>query len=155
MNGCGPDCQCRDTSTADPGANVRLTLLKPEVQWKQAEQPEGWHVCLKQKTRCIIRTYGVLGREQRFEATNSCHVENAEICPRVTAGSKSGEGYELCGPPNHAEQEAAKLLLETFPEGAPSGSTAYLYGHTWLCMDCQHALTAAGVTTFVVTGEPA
>jgi len=106
---------------------------------------DGWHSCLKQLTRCVIVIDG-----KEYEATNSCHVEGAEVCPRVTAGSKSGEGYELCGPPKHAEQEAAALV----PPGT-KGGVAYLYGHTWMCMDCQHALTEAGINTHVITGEPA
>lgn len=109
----------------------------------------GWHSCLKQLTRCVIVYYD--GRNWRdVEATNSCHVEDAEVCPRVTAGSPSGEGYELCGPPKHAEAEAAALL----PERA-TNATAYLYGHTWMCGPCQHALTDAGVRQFVITGEAA
>lgn len=107
---------------------------------------EGWHPCLKQLTRCRI----VLDDGSVFEATNSCHVEGATVCPRVTAGSLSGEGYDLCGPPLHAEDEAAALV----PEGN-EGGIAYLYGHTWMCGPCQHALVAAGVRTHVITGLPA
>lgn len=105
-----------------------------------------WHACLKQPTRCVI----VLANGWRIEATNRCKVGDEEICPRVTAGCPTGEGYELCGPPIHAEQAAAAQV----PEGN-RGGTAYLYGHDWLCRDCQHALTAVGVTNFVITGEEA
>lgn len=118
---------------------------------------DGWHACLKQKTRCVIVVdLGAVSRLQ-YEATNSCHVEDAQVCPRVTAGSPSGEGYELCGPPKHAEQEAVLAMLNDRDSwrGRMTNAVAYLYGHTWLCMDCQHALTAAGVRTFVVTGQPA
>lgn len=125
-------------------------------------QPEGWHPCLKQKTRCIIEVHdlskdaGYFGGEvKHFEATNSCHVDDAEVCPRVTAGAKTGEGYELCGPPNHAEQEAAKLVSAHYPDGIPGPSVAYLYGHFYLCQECQVALTDVGVRTFFITGEPA
>lgn len=106
-----------------------------------------WHPCLKQKTRCEI----LVADGRRFEATNACHVGDAEICPRVTAGCPTGEGYDLCGPPIHAEAAAAALL----PEDAKMGGVAFLYGHTWLCGPCQHALTDVGVRVFVVTGEPA
>lgn len=149
---CGPDCKCGGVETLEDGASFR------------AEQPEGWHACLKQKTRCVIEVQDLTedngffgGKYQYFEATNSCHVEDADICPRVTAGAKSGEGYDLCGPPNHAEQEAAKLLLQRYPEGTSriGPAVAKLYGHTYLCAECQHALTAAGVKTFLVTGQPA
>lgn len=105
--------------------------------------------CLKQLTRCVIIVDG-----QAFEATNDCNVGDATVCPRVTAGCETGEGYELCGPPIHAEVAAAKLVLEHFGEPV-RGGTAFIYGHDYLCRDCQHALTAAGVRRFVVTGEDA
>lgn len=114
----------------------------------------GWHPCLKQLTRCLIR----LPDGRTFEATNSCNVGDSEVCPRVVAGSRSGEGYELCGPPKHAEQEAAKLVAREANPANPrpgTGGTAYLYGHDWMCMDCQHALTAVGVRTHVITGASA
>jgi len=108
---------------------------------------EGWHPCLKQKTRCIV-----IGKDkdELFEATNSCHVGDAEVCPRVTAGCPTGEGYDLCGPPKHAEQEVAAILPPDLEEGV-----AYLFGHDWMCRDCQHSLVAKGVRKFVITGEPA
>lgn len=108
--------------------------------------PSGWHPCLKQKTRCVI----VAEDGAIYEATNSCHVEDATVCPRVTAGCPTGEGYDLCGPPKHAEAEAAAMV----PAGN-MGGTAYLYGHDWMCGPCQHALQAAGVSTFVITGGAA
>lgn len=147
MAGCGPNCKCND---AEALLGVQPT---PIVAW----QPEGWNNCLKQKTRCVIRAAGL-----EFVGTNSCHVEDAEECPRVTAGSQTGEDYDLCGPPKHAEQEAARVYIENstppFREAkwVPGAEpTAYLYGHTYLCKDCQDALVAAGVRNFVVTGEPA
>lgn len=156
MSGCGPDCAC---SNQRSGVVVVDQKERAPIM-VSAKQPDGWHACLKQKTRCVIKVpvkdfdTGQINI-RTFEATNSCHVEDAEECPRVTAGAASGEGYDLCGPPNHAEQEAAKFASQYFPYGVPVGSVAYLYGHTYLCMDCQHALTLLGVNTFVVTGEPA
>jgi len=95
--------------------------------------------CLKQHTRCVIlRADG-----QRYEATNLCAVEGLAECPRVTAGCRTGEGYELCGS-THAEANAAALAKET--QHVPG--EAFLYGHTWLCGPCQWALTAVGVKTF-------
>lgn len=105
-----------------------------------------WHACLKQLTRCRV----VLPDGREFEATNSCRVGDVKECPRVTAGSPTGTGYELCGPPVHAEAATAALV----PPGN-EGGTAYLYGHTWLCGPCQWALTDRGIRTFIVTGEPA
>lgn len=156
-------CTCEPKLDKVPEELIDEVYLADTSPWTRAssvvaEQPEGWHACLKQKTRCRIRTLEEHGDEfyvRDFEATNSCHVEDAEVCPRVTAGSKSGEGYELCGPPNHAEQEAAKLILSVYPDGAPEGSTAFLYGHTYLCQTCQEVLVAVGVRHHVITGEDA
>ena len=102
--------------------------------------------CLKQLTRCIV----VLDDNRVFEATNECAVDGLDVCPRVTAGCPTGEGYELCGS-THAEANVAAKI----PEGNEVPGVALLYGHTWLCGPCQHALTAKGVRNFVVTGEPA
>lgn len=107
--------------------------------------PTEWHPCLKQLTLCIIRLHNGIN----VAATNSCKVGDVAECPRVTAGSETGTEYELCGPPIHAEAAAASLVPED-----NVGGTAYLYGHTWACKDCQDALTAKGVRTLVLTGEP-
>jgi len=105
-----------------------------------------WHPCLKQLTRCRV----VLADGTEIEATNSCRVGDAATCPRVTAGSATGEGYELCGPPIHAEQAAAgSIPVDNV------GGTAYLYGHNWFCGPCQWALGEKGVHALVITGEPA
>jgi deoxycytidylate deaminase len=101
--------------------------------------------CLKQKTRCVI----VFPDGARYEATNECAVGGLDVCPRVTAGSKTGEDYELCGS-THAEANAAGEV----PWGKEGGA-AYLFGHDWFCGPCQHALQNVGVRTFTVTSEPA
>lgn len=108
--------------------------------------------CLKQVTRCVIvTTSGV-----RFEATNDCKPKAGfgapNVCPRVTVGSKTGEDYDLCGPPTHAEANAAALKALA---GNNEPGTAFLYGHDYLCRDCQLTLQAVRVRRFVVTGEPA
>jgi deoxycytidylate deaminase len=95
--------------------------------------------CLKQTTFCrIIRETGEV-----YEATNLCDVDGLTVCPRVTAGCKTGEGYELCGS-THAEANAAKLAAET--KDVPG--IAFLFGHTWMCKDCQDALRAVNVNEF-------
>lgn len=101
--------------------------------------------CLKQQTRCVI----VRADGRRFEATNECAVAGLADCPRVAAGCPTGEGYELCGS-THAEANCAKLAAAS----ADVPGEAFLYGHTWLCGPCQHALTAVNVRTFHV-GEAA
>ncbi len=106
--------------------------------------------CLKQRTRCEI-VFAHPGGTWEYEATNQCDADGCDECPRVTAGSKTGEDYHLCGS-THAEANAAALV----PEGAHGGGgTAFLYGHNWFCGPCQWALQAKGVSTFVVTGKPA
>lgn len=103
--------------------------------------------CLKQKTRCIIvRDNGLVVADE----TNACtEVGGLTECPRVTACCETGEGYHLCGSV-HAEARAAMSAGHSTIPG-----TAYLYGHTWFCKDCQDALVAVNVRTFVVTGESA
>lgn len=96
--------------------------------------------CLKQMVTCrIVRADGRV-----YEATNSCNVDGLTECPRVTAGCKTGEGYELCGPPVHAEVAAAALAAESIDVPGE----AFLAGHDYLCEPCQKALTAINVRTF-------
>jgi len=95
--------------------------------------------CLKQVVTCRIdRDDGT-----SVLATNSCNVGN--FCPRVEAGSKSGEGYELCYS-IHAEIVAAHLAEES----SDSPGHAYLWGHSYICKDCQDALRAVNVHTFTI-----
>ena len=98
--------------------------------------------CKKQPTQCtIIRETG-----EQYSAWNTCDIEGEE-CPR--AGRESGCDYHLCRS-LHAEANAAKLAAET--KDVPG--TAYLYGHDWFCRQCQHALLAVNVNTFVMVGSP-
>jgi deoxycytidylate deaminase len=111
--------------------------------------------CLKQRTRCLI-VFAHPGGTWEYEATNECAADGADglplpECPRVTAGSKTGEDYHLCGS-THAEANAAALVPDRAHGG---GGTAFLYGHNWFCGPCQWALQKAGVSTFVVTGREA
>lgn len=41
-------------------------------------------------------------------------------------------------------------VLAQAAESADVPGQAWLYGHTWLCGPCQHALVAVGVRTFHV-----
>ena len=95
--------------------------------------------CLKQTTRCVIwREDGTT-----HESTNLCVVDGLKECPRVLAKCETGEGYELCGSV-HAEALAAeKAKATSHLEGE-----AWLYGHTWICKNCQDALIAVNVRTF-------
>ena len=95
--------------------------------------------CLKQTTLCVI----VREDGRRYEATNECDIDGLDVCPRIAANCRTGEGYELCGS-THAEANAARLAAES----SDLPGEAFLYGHTWLCGPCQHALTAVNVRTF-------
>jgi len=98
--------------------------------------------CAKTVIRCtIIATSGEV-----IVGENWC--ENPqEVCPRTF-----GEGYEkcktICKQLGHAEEVAVKLA------GAKAlGAAAYLEGHTYACMDCQHSLFDAGIKTLSI-GTP-
>lgn len=70
------------------------------------------------------------------------------VCPR-----EPGEGYEkctsICRQAGHAEAVAVRMAGD-FARGA----RAYLQGHTYACMACQHALFGAGVISFSVGAPP-
>jgi len=87
--------------------------------------------------------------------TNLCDVGEKDVCPRVTAGCETGTGYELCGPPRHAEEHAVALLKERLNGNRVLNGVAYLYGHNWFCGPCQWALQEVGISTFIVTGKEA
>lgn len=99
--------------------------------------------CAKTTVRCTI--VAVDGR--RFVGTNYC--ENPQpVCPRAP-----GEGYEkcatICRQVGHAEPVAVALAGEH-----ARGGRAYIEGHTYACMNCQHALFGAGVISFTVGAPP-
>jgi hypothetical protein len=65
----------------------------------------------------------------------------------------SGQGYELCrevcGQKGHAEEQALKLA----GNGA-RGSIAYIEGIHYICMNCQMALTSAGIIMMTLGAPP-
>jgi len=85
---------------------------------------------------------------QHFVGFNTCDV--GHTCPRSDQGAKSGEDYHLCQSV-HAEIQAVELAKDS----AEIPGEAYLYGHTYICKDCQEALLAINVKTFhIVTSQP-
>lgn len=76
---------------------------------------------------------------------NRCRNPQA-VCPRLP-----GEGYEkcrtICDQVGHAELDALALAGEH-----ARGCTASLEGHTYYCMQCQHAFFAAGVVALRAPG---
>jgi len=66
--------------------------------------------CLKVNTYCEIQLDPGFTNGRIVRGMNSCSVDGLNICPRVTAGSKSGEDYALCQPQSHAEITALAKL---------------------------------------------
>lgn len=98
--------------------------------------------CAKTVVRCFI----VAKSGDIFIGENEC--ENPQsVCPR-----ELGEGYEkcasICRQVGHAEEMAVRLAGEKCV-----GAHAYLQGHTYACMHCQHKMFGAGVAAFSI-GEP-
>lgn len=93
--------------------------------------------CAKTTVRCTVRTPD----GWKVSGTNECR-NPQPVCPR-----RPGEGYEkcksICDQVGHAEEVA---LLNAQDAGVNlSGATAEVVGHTYFCMNCQHALFKAGV----------
>lgn len=95
--------------------------------------------CAKATVRCTLVT-----REgEQIIGENWC-ANPQPVCPRTP-----GEGYEkcktICRQEGHAEVVALRIA------GAKArGSRAYIEGHTYACMDCQHALFGAGVISISI-----
>lgn len=90
--------------------------------------------CAKQKVFCLLICAdgsAVLG-------------ENRCLNPQPTCPRTAGEGYEkcqsICKQVGHAEADAVARAGEK-----AKGARAYLMGHTYACMNCQHTLFDAGV----------
>lgn len=100
--------------------------------------------CAKATIRCTLVT------------TDGDHIigENWCLNPQDTCPREPGDGYEkcktICRQLGHAEEMAVRLAGER-----AVGSKAYLEGHTYACMDCQHALFGAGVSSLSVAPPPA
>lgn len=98
--------------------------------------------CAKAVVRCTLITPD----GERFVGENWCETPQA-VCPRVP-GEDYAKCRTICRQVGHAEQVAMILAGEK-----AVGARAYLEGHTYACMECQHAMFAAGVASFTV-GKP-
>jgi hypothetical protein len=98
--------------------------------------------CAKTRVRCTL----VTADGEYIVGENWCANPQA-ACPRAL-----GEGYEkcksTCQQEGHAEAVAVRLAGEK-----SKGARAFLEGHTYACMDCQHALFGAGVVSLSI-GPP-
>lgn len=95
--------------------------------------------CAKATIKCTLATHDY----KHFVGENWC--ENPqETCPR-----QLGEGYEkckdICKQIGHAEEVAGDKAL---------GTRAYIEGHTYACMKCQHILFDAGVKSISIGSPP-
>lgn len=99
--------------------------------------------CAKATIRCTLVTW----KGHHIVGENWC--ENPqEICPR-----EKGENYEkckdICQQIGHAEKVAIMLA-----GNQAKGTRAYIDGHTYACMDCQHILFNAGVKSLSIGPPP-
>lgn len=99
--------------------------------------------CAKATVTCTL----VTPAGERIVGTNYCENPQA-TCPRAPS-----EGYEkcasVCRQAGHAEVVAVQFAGER-----ARGARAYLQGHTYACMACQHALFGAGIISFSVGAPP-
>lgn len=97
--------------------------------------------------KATVRLTLVAADGERIVGSNYCRNPQA-TCPR-----EPGEGYEkcatICDQVGHAEVVAVALAGDR-----ARGARAYLEGHTYACMTCQHAMFGAGVVSFTVGPPP-
>jgi hypothetical protein len=98
--------------------------------------------CAKTIVRCTL----VTPAGEHIIGENWC-ANPQPVCPRAP-----GEDYTkcttICQQEGHAEVVAVRIAG---PKAR--GARAYLSGHTYACMACQHAMFGAGVVAFGL-GEP-
>jgi hypothetical protein len=98
--------------------------------------------CAKITVRCTLIT----PEGERIVGTNWC-ANPQEKCPRLP-----GEDYTkckiICKQHGHAEEDAVRLAGDK-----ARGARAFIEGHTYACMNCQHALFGAGVASLSI-GTP-
>lgn len=76
-----------------------------------------------------------------------------EICPRVSAGCASGEGYHLCK--EVCEQVGhAEIVALSIAGDKAKGSTLFLEGHTYACDPCKSACHEAGIKEIIIGAVP-
>ncbi|MBL7058628.1 hypothetical protein ISS03_04790 [Patescibacteria group bacterium] len=97
--------------------------------------------CKKQSTGAVIVKNGVI-------LAKGCNAgKKVDICPRVTANYKTGEGYhlcrEVCQQEGHAEVSA--IINARKNEQNIKGANLYLYGHWWCCQNCWNHMIEAEI----------
>lgn len=105
------------------------------------------HRCYRKVVRCdIVDEDMVLLASKENVCESSC----VGACARDVHGYHSGEGYDLCGPPIHAEVLAIDELIRK-DRLDEEGLTAYISGNDYVCRACHIALRKAGIKRIVMT----
>jgi deoxycytidylate deaminase len=104
--------------------------------------------CIKQEVRAMLVTVEGLC----FFGANWMSNGDVTVCPRVTAGSPSGFGYELCVEVCNQLFHAERSAIDACINGgfSPVGGTMYVIGHTYCCKDCRAAMKANGIIRALV-----
>ena len=105
--------------------------------------------CIKQSVYAML----VTAEGKEYFGANWMSEGDFSVCPRVTAGSKSGEDYhfckDICNQLFHAER-SAMFACENAGDST-IGATVYVVGHTYCCQYCIAAMMHAFVKkAFVV-----
>lgn len=106
--------------------------------------------CAKQVVTAVLITRDSKTHLGRNDVNNP-----QAVCPRVTAGMKTGEGYELCKTvcqqPDHAEVSVIKAAIAA--GSAVPGSVMFIYGHTYACEPCLSWCRHYGIERIVFGGK--
>jgi deoxycytidylate deaminase len=105
--------------------------------------------CIKQSVYAMLVTAS--GREF-FGSNWMSTTSGATVCPRVTEGCPSGQGYELCQTVCNQEFHAEVAALRACVEAGETteGAVIYLTGHTYCCDNCIVEMTKAGIYQCIV-----
>ena len=99
--------------------------------------------CAKKIVECWIQAKdGTI-----FYGSNDCDKPQVK-CPRI-----GNEGYEKCKTICQQQGHAEEMALADAGEHDLNGATAYMFGTTHFCENCQKALFGAGVR-YLTKGEP-
>ncbi len=100
--------------------------------------------CAKLTTVAIIENKG-----KYWIGINSCN-NPQELCPR--GNMPSGVGYALCKSicqqTGHAEENAVKAAGKD-----ANGGKLYLFGHTYICSNCENLIKEAGIKSSYILGN--
>lgn len=99
--------------------------------------------CAKTTVRCTL----VTASGEHIVGTNLCR-NPQPTCPRLP-GDDYVKCTTVCDQAGHAEIVAVRLA-----GSKAAGARAYIEGHTYACMACQHALFGAGIISLSIGAPP-